>query len=150
MEYHISGRMKAMKPSAIREMFKYAADPLVISLSAGSPSPEALPTGDIARILDEIKQSDLHSALLYSQSEGHPPLRDALRFSLRDDGCYDATRDDLIVVSGGQQAMDLACRAMCDEGDTVICEEPSFVGNLNCIRSYGVKLAGVPMVRQTG
>ena len=43
MSFYISTKMSGMKPSAIREFFKYAADPSVISMSAGSPSPEALP-----------------------------------------------------------------------------------------------------------
>lgn len=41
--------------------------------------------------------------------------------------------------------MDLVTKVLCNEGDTVICEEPSFIGSLNCFRSYGCKLAGVPM-----
>lgn len=146
MEYPVSRKMSRMKPSAIREMFKYAADPSVISLTAGSPAIEALPTQAIADILDEIKEHDLQSALLYSISEGHPPLREALKKLVREE--YDSfyeERDELIVVSGSQQSMDLITKVLCDEGDTVICENPSFIGNLNCIRSYGVNLAGVPV-----
>ena len=43
MEYTFSQRVMTLKPSAIREIFKYAADPSVISLSAGNPAPEAFP-----------------------------------------------------------------------------------------------------------
>ena len=48
MEYVFSQRVQALKPSAIREIFKYAADPSVISLSAGNPAPEAFPKEAIA------------------------------------------------------------------------------------------------------
>ena len=41
--------------------------------------------------------------------------------------------------------MDLTTKVLCNEGDTVICEEQSFIGSLNCFRSYGCKLKGVPV-----
>ena len=53
--------------------------------------------------------------------------------------------DDIIIVSGATQVMDLTTKVLCNEGDTVICEEPSFIGSLNCFRSYGCKLKGVPV-----
>ena len=51
MEYKFSDRVQTLKPSAIREIFKYAADPSVVSLSAGNPSPEAFPVKEIRRDL---------------------------------------------------------------------------------------------------
>lgn len=53
--------------------------------------------------------------------------------------------DDVLIVSGATQVMDLTTKVLCNEGDTVICEEPSFIGSLNCFRSYGCKLKGVPV-----
>ena len=50
MEYKISDRVQTLKPSAIREIFKYAADPTVVSLSAGNPAPEAFPVKEVAEI----------------------------------------------------------------------------------------------------
>ena len=50
MEYVISEKVKTLKPSAIREIFKYAADPSVVSLSAGNPAPEAFPVKEIEKI----------------------------------------------------------------------------------------------------
>jgi len=49
------------------------------------------------------------------------------------------------VTTGAQQCMDLACKVLCNEGDTVITESPSFIGSLNCFRSYNVNLVGVEM-----
>ena len=51
----------------------------------------------------------------------------------------------MLVVSGGQQGIELTAKVMCDEGDTVIAEEPSFIGALNAFRSLGLNLTGVPM-----
>jgi 2-aminoadipate transaminase len=53
--------------------------------------------------------------------------------------------DDLIITSGAQQIMDLATKSLCNEGDVIICEAPSFIGSLNSFRSYNAKLVGVPV-----
>lgn len=146
MNFYISNKMSGMRPSAIREFFKYAADPAVISMSAGSPAPEALPTRAIREIMDGIMREDLQKALGYSISEGYPPLRESLKIHLRERyASFDENRDELIVTSGAQQCMDLICRVLCDEGDVVICEDPSFTGSVNCFRSYGIRVVGVPM-----
>ena len=50
---------------------------------------------------------------------------------------------DTVITSGGQQGLDLACKVLCNRGDTVICENPSFIGALNAFRSYGVNLKGL-------
>ena len=145
MEYHISDKMRGMRPSAIREIFKYAGDPQVISLAAGDPAPESLPVEDIRKILSTILDENPMAALLYSQSEGHPPFRAALKEYIAQAYNSFGEGDELIVTSGAQQCMDLVCKTLCNEGDTVICEDPSFVGSLNCFRSYNVNLVGVPM-----
>lgn len=145
MQFTISDKMKSLKPSAIREIFKYAADPAVISFAGGNPAPESLPVADIQKLLSQILSDNPMTALLYSQSEGHPPLRQAVRDFVRDQ--YDSFKDfdDLMIVSGAQQCMDLITKVLCNEGDTIICEDPSFIGSLNCFRSYNVNLVGVPV-----
>ena len=71
MEYTFSNRVNTLKPSAIREIFKYAADPQVISLSAGNPAPEAFPAKAIAEISQELLQNNPIAALQYSVTEGY-------------------------------------------------------------------------------
>lgn len=53
--------------------------------------------------------------------------------------------DKLIITSGATQVMDLATKSLCNFGDIIVCENPSFIGSLNCFRSYGCKLKGVPV-----
>ena len=145
MEYYISDRAKALKPSAIREIFKYAADSSYISLSAGNPSPEAFPTKEIAEISARIFENNPIGALQYSVTEGYPPLRQALKKYMKTSKQIGSEHDDLIILSGAQQAMDLLTKSTCNEGDTVVCEAPSFIGSLNSFRSYNVRLAGVEL-----
>lgn len=145
MEYHISDRIASLKPSAIREIFKFASDPSVISLAGGDPAYEALPLALIRTLLDEALEKQARQALLYSQSEGYPPLRQALREYLGSHGGVFRDGDDVMVTTGAQQCMDLSTKVLCNEGDTVIVEDPSFIGALNCFRSYNVNLVGVPL-----
>ena len=50
-----------------------------------------------------------------------------------------------MVTTGGEQGIELACKALCNPGDAVLCEEPSFIGALNSFRSLGAVPVGVPM-----
>lgn len=145
MEYSFSDRVNSLKPSAIREIFKYAADPEVVSLSAGNPAPDAFPTKEIAEISADLLSRRPVDALQYGLTEGYAPLRDYLKKYMKDKYGIGSENDRLIITSGAQQVMDLAAKSLCNEGDVVICEAPSFIGSLNSFRSYNARLVGVPV-----
>ncbi len=145
MDYILSERVKTLKPSAIREIFKYAADPSVVSLSAGNPAPEAFPTKAIAEISAKIFEEEPVAALQYGLTEGYPPLKKAVWDFMQNKYGVGGENDDIIITSGAQQVMDLFTKTVCNEGDTVICEAPSFIGSLNSFRSYNCRLCGIPM-----
>ena len=145
MTYKFSDKVSGLQASAIREILKFTADPEVISFAAGNPAPEAFPTEDIARISADIFQKDPVLALQYSISEGYTPLRELLKKQLEQEHYFDPQKDDLIITSGAQQANELSCKVLCNEGDTLICESPSFIGSLNAFRSYNVSLKGIEM-----
>lgn len=143
MEYNFSERIKGLKPSIIREIFKFTADPEVIAFSAGNPAPEAFPAKEIAKISAEVLEKTPVKALQYNITEGYYPLREALKERLAKKYGIGRDFDELIVVSGAQQGIYLTTKVLCNEGDTVICESPSFIGSLNAFRSYGLKLCGI-------
>ncbi|MCR5730311.1 MAG: PLP-dependent aminotransferase family protein [Ruminococcus sp.] len=145
MEYKFSDKVAGLKASAIREILKFTADPEVISFAAGNPAPEAFPKEKIAEISAELFRDDPILALQYSVTEGYTPLRDFLKGWMTEKGCFHKEFDDLIITSGGQQANELSCKVLLNEGDTLICESPSFIGSLNAFRSYNVNLVGVDM-----
>lgn len=145
MEYHISTRLASLKPSAIREIFKATTDPTIIPFAAGNPASESFPVGAIRAFTKEILEEHPVMALQYGITEGHAPLRTLLKTRMKQVyGCGRAD-DDLIVVSGAQQGAELAAKAICDEGDTVLCEDPSFIGVLNAMRSLNIRLKGIPL-----
>ena len=145
MNYNFATRIGGLKPSAIREILKVTQDPSVISFAAGNPAPDAFPVREMKEIADELFENRAAYALQYGVSEGYTPLREQTAARLRDKYGIGTPDDDLIIVSGGQQAMDLTAKCFLNEGDSIIVEDPSFIGSLNCFRSYGVNLIGVPM-----
>ncbi len=144
LEYNISEKMKNLKPSAIREIFKSLSDPSIISFSGGNPAPETFPIDEIAAISADIYAKDGAAALQYNISEGYPPLREAVETRLRDKFGIGGEGDSLIIVSGGSQGIELAAKVLCNDGDAVICEDPTFIGALNAFRTNGAKTIGVP------
>lgn len=145
MNYTFSDRVNTLKPSAIREIFKYAADPEVVSLSAGNPAPDAFPNEAVAEISANLLKENPVLALQYGLTEGYVPLRDTLKKYMVEKYGVNMEGNDLIITSGAQQVMDLVTKSLVNEGDVVITEAPSFIGSLNTFRSYNARLVGVPM-----
>ncbi len=145
MDYKFSQKVSHLQASAIREILKFTVDPEVISFAAGNPAPEAFPTQLLTKLSAEIFEQDPILALQYSVSEGYTPLRELLKKELEKKGEFVPGRDDLIITSGAQQANELAAKVLCDEGDVLVAEAPSFIGSLNAFKSYNVDLKGVTL-----
>lgn len=145
MDYKFSNKVTGLKASAIREILKFTSVPGVISFAAGNPAPEAFPTEKIAELSAELLRDDPVLAMQYSITEGYTPLREFLKSWMESRKCFDPNTDDLIITSGAQQANELACKVLLNEGDTLICESPSFIGSLNAFKSYNVNLVGVEL-----
>lgn len=143
MEFNFSNRVQSLKPSAIREIFKSLTNPNVISFAAGNPSPLSFPVEKLKVLADKIFEESAASSLQYGITEGYTPLREQVAERLKSKFNTGRDFDETIIVSGGQQGIDLTCKVLCNEGDTVVCENPSFIGALNAFRSYGVNLKGL-------
>lgn len=141
---YLSERVKPMQGSAIREMFKLMADPAVISLAGGSPSPELFPSEELSKIAGKILMTNPTVALQYGTTDGYGPFKELVKNrvekinSISDD-------DKILITTGAQQGIDLAIKILVNEGDNVVVEAPSFVGTLNSLRSYRANLIGVPL-----
>ena len=145
MEYQFSERVRSLKPSAIREILKNSSDPSVIPLSAGNPAPDAFPYDAVSALSADLLQNAPIDALQYGVTEGYAPLRKHLMEYMGNKHQVGTENDDILITSGAQQVMDLLTKTLLNEGDTVLCEAPSFIGSLNTFRSYRAKLVGIPM-----
>ncbi len=146
MDFLFSDNAAGVKPSAIREILKHSSQPGMIPFSAGNPAGEAFPTRDIARITGEILEREPIAALQYSVTEGFMPLREKLADYMGKKHGVVKDFDKIIITAGAQQVMNLTAKALCNRGDTIVCENPSFVGSLNAFRSMGAVLKGVDML----
>ena len=145
MEYTFSKRISSLQPSAIREILKATADPAVIPFAAGNPDAAAFPVEEVREISKRIFEEAPVTALQYGVTEGYAPLRARVKQYMKEKHNIGRDFDDLIITSGATQVMDLSTKTLCNFGDVVISESPSFIGSLNCFRSYGVQLRGVPV-----
>lgn len=145
MDYTFSNKISSLQPSAIREILKATSSPDIIPLAAGNPAPDAFPVDEVRAIAKDILENNPIDALQYGVSEGYQPLRNTISAWMKEHENIGTDGDDILILSGATQVMDLVTKVLCNEGDTVICEEPSFIGSLNCFRSYGCKLKGVPV-----
>ncbi|MBC8536318.1 PLP-dependent aminotransferase family protein [Feifania hominis] len=145
MTYHFADKIATLKPSAVREILKSANAPGMIAFSAGNPAAESFPVEAIQQVTADILASRSNVALQYGITEGYAPLIE--KITSRDRARHHVGRDfdQTIITSGAQEAIDFTARVLCNEGDTVLCENPSFVGALNAFRSYNVNLVGIPL-----
>lgn len=145
MDYKFSDRISSLQPSAIREILKATSDPSVIPFAAGNPDVAAFPIEEVKEISKRIFDEMPVTALQYGITEGYAPLRETIGNYVKKSKNIGKDFDSVIITSGATQIMDLTTKVFCNFGDTVICESPSFIGSLNCFRSYGCKLKGVPV-----
>lgn len=143
MEFNFSDKVKPLKPSAIREIFKSLTNPNVISFAAGNPSPLSFPVEKLKGLANEIFEESPAASLQYGITEGYMPLRKQVEERLHSKFATGKEFDETIITSGGQQGIDLVAKVLCNEGDTVVCEIPSFIGALNAFRSHGAVLKGL-------
>jgi DNA-binding transcriptional MocR family regulator len=137
-------RTERMRVSDIREILKVTAQPEVISLAGGLPAPELFPIDEYRRAFEWVFESDGAQALQYGPSEGYAPLRTFVaehltRVNIR------CTADDVLIINGSQQALDLIGKVFLDPGDAILCEKPTYLGALQAFNQYQPTYVVVPM-----
>ena len=124
-----AGRMSRVQPSAIRELLRLGADPDIISFGGGYPDATLFPVAELQEIYAELLVPERADALQYTTTNGLPRLRAQVAERLTDDGMT-CTADDVLIIQGAQQGLDLAAKLVVDPGDVVVTENPTFLGAL--------------------
>ena len=130
-------RMDYMAGSAevIKNLFKAMGDPETISFGGGAPARETLPAKQLAQICSELFSSEEYGArmLQYGHPEGEKELREVVaEYLLRPKGVM-AQPDEIMIVNGGLETMNLLCQVFIDPGDVILVEEPTFV---HCVEIF--------------
>jgi 2-aminoadipate transaminase len=141
-ENRFAKRMWHASSNAIREILKVTERPDVISFAGGLPAPSSFPVETINRIAGEILTADGCRCLQYGTTEGYWPLREAIANWVKVKG-IETSPDQVLVLSGSQQGLDLMGKAFLDAGDRVIVEEPAYLAALQIFRSYEADLIPV-------
>ncbi|WP_034628454.1 PLP-dependent aminotransferase family protein [Desulfocurvibacter africanus] len=137
-------RMQTAQRSFIREILKVTADPQIISLAGGLPSPEHFPCAAFV----EATRAELGDAgpacLQYSTTEGHPELRAFIAKRYERWG-LNFSPDEILITTGSQQGLDLLAKVFLDPGDAVVVERPGYLGAIQTFSLFGVRFTPVEL-----
>ena len=142
-----ANRVKKVQSSAIRDLLRYGADPSVISFGGGYPDPHLFPSDKLRAVYESLLSKHAHRALQYTVSDGIPELRAQIAQRMRDDGTS-CTADDVLVLQGAQQGLDLVAKMMLEPDDTVVVEDPTFLGATIAFNVFEPRYATVRMDRE--
>ncbi|HEY5815708.1 MAG TPA: PLP-dependent aminotransferase family protein [Solirubrobacterales bacterium] len=130
-----AARTGVMRSSAMRDLMAITARPEVISLAGGLPDTSTFPAATFAAQMTRIAQESTAEALQYGPTEGFAETVDCILEVMGEEGML-PDPDDVIVTTGGQQAIDLICKTLVDPGDVVVCEAPTYPGAVPVFCSY--------------
>lgn len=145
MDYQFSDRIANMTGNAIRDIFKLLARPSVISFAGGMPAQDALPVEEVARITDRVLREKGAAILQYGATEAYAPLGESAIEFLKTYAGVTASSQEMFIISGGQQGIDLSCKAFINKGDTILVERPTYLAALQIMSTYEADVHSVEM-----
>src|SRR5579863_5014562 len=132
------------RDDALSRLMASAFLPNVVSFACSLSAPELCPVDLVRRATDRVLRREGANVLQYGSTDGYPPLKRYLRGRLRRDG-IPAELDEILITNGCQQSLDLLRRSLLSQGDTVVCENPTYTGLWQVFQSPGIRLVGVPV-----
>jgi 2-aminoadipate transaminase len=137
-------RMSSVHKSFIREILKAAADPSIISFAGGLPNPRFFPIKELDEAAHRVLSENGSAALQYATTEGFPPLREKIaeRYAARGVSVHP---DDVLILNGSQQGLDLVAKVLIDAGDEVLLERPSYLAAIQCFGFFEPRFHGLTL-----
>jgi GntR family transcriptional regulator/MocR family aminotransferase len=126
------------------ELARWAAKPGTLSFAGGQPEPATFPLEPFRRALNRVMKRDGRTLLQYGTTGGYPPFVELLRRFLVEKGIV-ATPEEILIVNGSQQGLDLVARVFVGPGDPVVVEDPTYHGALNALRALRARILPVPV-----
>jgi 2-aminoadipate transaminase len=136
METAFADRMADVPRSFIREILKVAIDEEVISFAGGLPNRDVFPVEELKAAAAKMFDIAGKDALQYSNTEGYLPLRQYISARYKETRGLDIPADDILITNGSQQGLDLMAKVLLDDGDSVVIEEPGYLGAIQCFSMY--------------
>jgi len=136
-------RFENLSGSAVREILKLTQQKDIISFGGGMPSADSFPVDELAKLAADTFADHGEQMLQYGTSEGYQPLREWIAGWLKAKG-WNVTVDNILIISGSQQGLDLTSKAFLDPGDQVVIESPSYLSAFQIFNSYQASYLAVP------
>lgn len=118
------------------------------NFTGGHNDPDMVPVETLRAAADAVLAREGQALANYNVNtgpQGYRPLREFVAQKLGRDAQISCTADDIVMVSGSLQALDLVNAVFCSRGDTVIYEQDSYQGSINRMRRLGVNVVGIPL-----
>ena len=142
--FNFANRMEGLNENVIREIFKLAQMPDLISFAGGLPSPDSFPIEEIKEITAKIMEQQGQKILQYGVTEGFNPLREFIASWIKR-YAIETEVDNVLVVSGSSQGIDLAAKSFINPGDYVLVENPTFLSAIQTFKGYQARIIPVEM-----
>ena len=142
IQWQFSERAQGLQSSFIREILKITQRPEIISFAGGLPSPATFPVERMKQAYDRVLTDTGKVALQYGPTDGYGPLKEWIAHSLSTEGTK-ILPEQILMVSGSQQALDLIGKVLIDEGSRVLVETPSYLGALQAFSVYRPEFGSV-------
>lgn len=139
-----ASRTRGLTSSIIREILKVTQRPEVISLAGGLPAPESFPIGALRAGFDAVLKDEGRRALQYSATEGEPELRAWIAAQESARGIA-TSPDEVMIVAGSQQALDLVGKAFVEPAVPLLVESPTYLGALQAFAPFGPSYRNLPV-----
>ena len=144
MQYPFASRIAHAPASFLEELFRVSADPSIISFAGGLPSTALIDTRGIADATREVMETEAGIALQYTTTDGYRPLREYIAERYRNRLGIPATADEIQIVNGSQQCLDLFAKIFLDPGNHVAMERPGYLGAIEAFSLYEPVIDTVP------
>jgi len=145
LQYHFATRLSQAPESFLDELFRVSADHTIISFAGGLPSSALIDFKGIAQATNAVLEDDACAALQYSTTDGYLPLREYIAERYRTRLGIRATADEIQIVNGSQQCLDLFAKIFLNPGDHVGIERPGYLGAIEAFSLYEPCISAVPL-----
>ena len=145
MNQIVSERIKQTPPSFIRGILKVAESKDIISFAGGLPNPVSFPQEALKESMDRVTTEYGSRVFQYASTAGLLSLREYIAEKYRNQYKLDVCAEDIIITTGSQQALDLIGKVLIDKGDSVLLEEPSYLGAIQAFSQYQPNFCGVAL-----
>ena len=127
----------------VQDLLALASRKDVISFATGIAAPELGPYEAFAGIERALTEQREQKPVLHAPTEGFLSLREAICGLMRRRGVY-CRADEVVVLAGSQQGIDLVARILLDPDDLVIVEAPTYFPALQTFRAAGARVMAIP------